>query len=126
PHEVAVTSSGTTTDFETYEFDVFADRIVISTSFGSSDGSISIAEVEFVEELRAGEIPVESFRPPFDSEGGTTDDVAPDGFEWWSGSDEALGEELHFRLGIWASLTAVLLQFPTGDTYLFDLHLYTE
>ncbi|CAM9952012.1 unnamed protein product [Ascophyllum nodosum] len=126
PHEVAVTSSGTTTAFETYEFDVFTDRIAISTSFGSSDESISIAEVEFVEELQAGEIPVESFRPPFDSEGGTTDDVAPDGFEWWSGSDEALGEELHFRLGIWAELTAVLLQFPTGDTYLFDLHLFTE
>ena len=52
--------------------------------------------------------------------------MAPDGFEWWSGSDEALGEDLHFRLGVWASLTAVLLQFPTGDTYLFDLDLYTE
>ena len=51
--------------------------------------------------------------------------VASDGFEWWSESDGALGEELQFVLSTWASLTAVLLQFPTGDTYLFDLRLYT-
>ena len=48
------------------------------------------------------------------------------GFEWWSESEEALDEELQFKLSTWASLTAVVLKFPTDKTYLFDLHLYTE
>ena len=49
-----------------------------------------------------------------------------DGFEWWSESDDALDEELGFLLSTWSSLTSVGLQFPTGETYQFDLHFYTE
>ena len=52
--------------------------------------------------------------------------VMTNGFEWWSESDDAIDEELEFELSTWASLTAVGLQFPTGETYLFELHFYTE
>ena len=41
-----VTSSGTTTEFETYEFDVFTKRIVVA-GYVTGDESISIAEVSF-------------------------------------------------------------------------------
>lgn len=49
-----------------------------------------------------------------------------DGFEWWSESIDAFDEELVFKLSTWSSLTSVGLQFPTGDTYLFEMHFYTE
>ena len=49
-----------------------------------------------------------------------------DGFEWWSELEDALDEELVFKLSTWSSLTSVGLQFPTGETYQFDLHFYTE
>ena len=52
--------------------------------------------------------------------------MTTDAFEWWSESDDALDEELVFELSTWVLLTAVELQFPTGDTYLFELELYTE
>ena len=48
------------------------------------------------------------------------------GFEWWSESDDALDEELVFELSYWASLTSADLLFPAGDTYLFELDLYTD
>ena len=46
PYEMFVTSSGTTTEFETYEFDVFTKRIVVA-GYVTGDESISIAEVSF-------------------------------------------------------------------------------
>ncbi|CAM9670164.1 unnamed protein product [Ascophyllum nodosum] len=125
PYEIFVTSSGTTTDFEAYDFDVFTDQLVIAGYVTGSE-SISIAEVEFVEEVQATEMPVMSFDTPYDSGDGSTDTVTTDAFEWWSESDDALDEELVFELSTWVLLTAVELQFPTGDTYLFELELYTE
>ena len=49
-----------------------------------------------------------------------------DGFEWWSELDDALDAELVFTLSTWSTLTSVGLQFPTGETYQFELHFYTE
>lgn len=40
-----VTSSGTTTDFETYEFDYFTDYITIGAVFTSEGQTLDIAEV---------------------------------------------------------------------------------
>ena len=51
--------------------------------------------------------------------------MVTDGFEWWSQSADAFDEKLKFKFSYWASLTAVRLQFPTGETYLFELHFYT-
>ena len=48
------------------------------------------------------------------------------GFEWSSESDDALDEELVFKLSYWASLTSADLLFPEGETYLFELDLYTN
>ena len=44
PYEMFVTSSGTTTDFETYEFDVFTKQLVVA-GYVTGNESISIAEV---------------------------------------------------------------------------------
>ncbi|CAM9670498.1 unnamed protein product [Ascophyllum nodosum] len=121
PYEMFVTSSGTTTDFETYEFDVFTKQLVVA-GYVTGNESISIAEVEFVEEVQPGEIPVMSFDTP-DDIGESSIDT---GFEWWSESDDALDEELVFELSYWASLTSADLLFPAGDTYLFELDLYTD
>ena len=47
-----------------------------------------------------------------------------DGFEWWSNTDEVLDEVLAFNLGILATVTRLELQFPLGETYMFDLQLF--
>lgn len=43
--EFSFTSSGTTDGFETYDFDVFTNRILIYGAFSSETDTISISEV---------------------------------------------------------------------------------
>ena len=45
---MSVTSSGTTTEFETYEFDVFTNQIVVA-GYVTGDESISISEVSVLQ-----------------------------------------------------------------------------
>lgn len=49
---------------------------------------------------------------------------ATDRFEWSSESDEALDRTLSFVLNSYAVMDAIELQFPTGDTYKFNLEIY--
>lgn len=48
-----------------------------------------------------------------------------DAFEWSSESEEAIDRTLSFELAYYATIDTVELQFPTGETYNFDLELYT-
>ncbi|CAN0221443.1 unnamed protein product [Pylaiella littoralis] len=120
--EQTVTHTGSTDGFETFEFDHFTDGLFLSLSV--ADGSISIAEVEFVEEVQAGEISVTSFDTPYDNGDGLWIASTTDDFEWSSESEEALGRTLSFVLNSYAVIDTVDFQFPTGDTYKFDLQLY--
>lgn len=52
--------------------------------------------------------------------------MTTDSFEWTSDSEEAWDDTLTFSLSTYSALTAVELQFPVGETYLFDLELYDE
>ena len=52
PYEMFVTSSGTTTEFETYEFDVFTWRLVVA-GYVTGNESISISEVSVITHLKA-------------------------------------------------------------------------
>ncbi|CAM9252697.1 unnamed protein product, partial [Ectocarpus sp. 12 AP-2014] len=123
--EIYVTSSGTTDGFETYNFDHFTDYVSIAGVFTSSGQSISISEVEFVEEIQDGEVFVVEFDTPYYSEalwtGATTD-----AFVWASESDAAIDENLSFVLNSYALMEAVELQFPVGETYKFELTLYND
>lgn len=56
----------------------------------------------------------------------TLQPATTDAFEWGSDSDEALDRWLTFTLNSYATVTAVEMQFPVGDTYLFDLEIYNH
>ncbi|CAM9345645.1 unnamed protein product [Scytosiphon promiscuus] len=124
--EVFVTSSGTTDGFETYDFDYFTDRISIAGVFTSTGETISISEVEFVEEVQEGEVPVADFNTPYDNGDGLWIGPTTDAFEWSSESDEAIDRTLSFDLAYYAIVDTVELQFPTGETYNFELWLYGD
>ncbi|CAN0400366.1 unnamed protein product, partial [Ectocarpus fasciculatus] len=119
--EMFVTSSGTTDGFETYDFDYLTDVVFIAGVFTSSGQSISISEVEFVEEIQDGEVSVVNFDRSYNSDALWTDAPA-----WASGSDEAIDEALSFTLNSYALMEAVELQFPGGETYQFELTLYDD
>ncbi|CAM9345152.1 unnamed protein product [Pylaiella littoralis] len=119
-----VTSSGTTDGLEVYGFDYFTDTVVISGVFTSSFQTISISEVEFVEEVFPDEIPVAGFNAPSDMGDGAWNTV--DAFQWTSNSAEVVGEKLHFSLSHYAIVSAIELQFPIGDTYQFEIELYND
>ncbi|CAM9345379.1 unnamed protein product [Hapterophycus canaliculatus] len=121
--EAFVTSSGTTDGFEAYNFDVFTNEILISGQFSADAQTISISEVEFVEELQAGEISVSDWDTPYDNGDGLWNEPATDGFEWSSDSDAAIDRTLYFELASYALVDAVEMKFPTGDTFKFDLVL---
>lgn len=53
----------------------------------------------------------------------TLQEPATDGFEWGSDSNDAIDLLLYFALSSYATVTAIELQFPVGDTYKFDLEL---
>ncbi|CAM9582225.1 unnamed protein product [Ectocarpus fasciculatus] len=59
-----VTSSGTTDGFETYDFDYYANRVVLSVVFSSPGESVSISEVEIVEEMADGQALIDGFSTP--------------------------------------------------------------
>ena len=48
----------------------------------------------------------------------------PGAFEWGSESEDAIDRTLLFTLGSYASMSAVELLFPVGETYKFDLEVY--
>eukprot|EP00752_Nemacystus_decipiens_P007213 g6456.t1 len=121
--EVSFTSSGTTDGFETYDFDVFTNRILIYGAISSDTDTISISEVEFVEEIQPGEIQISEWDTPYDNGDGLWNEPTTDGFEWSSDSDEAIDRTLGFELGSYALVSAVEMKFPVGDTYKFDLEL---
>ncbi|CAM9695160.1 unnamed protein product [Ectocarpus sp. 6 AP-2014] len=124
--EVFVTSSGTTDGFETYEFDYFTDFVSIARVFTSGGQSISISEVEFVEEIQDGEVSVVDFDAPYDNGDGLWTGATTDAFEWSSESDEAIDRTLSFVFNSYALMEAVELQFPVGETYKFELTLYDD
>ncbi|CAM9688722.1 unnamed protein product [Scytosiphon promiscuus] len=119
--EAFVTSSGTTDGFETYDFDVFTNEILIEAQFSDGAQTISISEVEFVEELQAGEISISDWDTPYDVRVETQEEPTTDGFEWSSDSDEAIDQTLKFELAFYAMVDAVEIKFPAGDTYKFDI-----
>ncbi|CAM9472979.1 unnamed protein product, partial [Sphacelaria rigidula] len=43
-----------------------------------------------------------------------------------SESADTLGEDIFFSFAFFAEITAVELQFPVGDTYMFDVQLVIE
>ncbi|CAM9236986.1 unnamed protein product, partial [Sphacelaria rigidula] len=49
-----------------------------------------------------------------------------DKFEWSSDSNEALDRDLTFPLNSYATITAVELQFPVGETYKFELQFFVD
>ncbi|CAM9225071.1 unnamed protein product [Ectocarpus fasciculatus] len=120
--EEFVTSSGTTDGFETYDFDYKASSVRIAGVFSSSGESVSISEVEIVEEVVDGEALIDGF--------GTPDDIGneptTDGFEWISDSEEAIDETLWLYLAGYFTVTELQLLFPEGDTYMFDLTLHNK
>lgn len=124
--EEFVTSSGTTDGFETYDFDYFTDRIEISGDFTSNGQSITISEVEIVEELQPGVVSVYSFTTPYENSGSPWNEATTDKFEWSSDSNEALNRDLTFVLSSYATASAMEIQFPVGDTYKFDLEFYVD
>ncbi|CAN0405209.1 unnamed protein product, partial [Ascophyllum nodosum] len=122
--EEFVTSSGTTDDFETYDYDYFTNIVSIAGVFTSPGGSISISEMEIVEEVQPGEVSVSDFATPYDNGDGLWNEVTADALEWTSDAEEAWDRKLTFSLSTYSTLNAVELQFPTGETYIFDLQLY--
>eukprot|EP00752_Nemacystus_decipiens_P014959 g13318.t1 len=122
--ETFVTSSGSADGFETYEFDVFTDTVAVAGLFASNGQSITILEVEIVEEVQTGEVTVTSFNTPYDNGDGLWTGPTTDGFDWSSDSDEALDRTLSWSLNSYATMDAIEMQFPVGDTYKFDLELF--
>lgn len=47
-----------------------------------------------------------------------------DKFEWQSDSDEALGRSLSFSLNSYATVTAMEIMFPVGDSYNFEINFF--
>ncbi|CAM9648998.1 unnamed protein product [Ascophyllum nodosum] len=124
--EKFVTSSGTTDDFETYNYDYFTNLVSIAGVFTSPGGSISISEVEIVEEVQPSEVSVGDFATPYNNGNGLWNEVTTDSFEWTSDTEEAWDRKLTFSLSTYSTLNAVELQFATGETYIFDLWLYDD
>eukprot|EP00903_Cladosiphon_okamuranus_P018636 g17153.t1 len=118
--EALVTSSGTTSDFETYDFDSYTGSITITAVFVGPGESITISEVDFLEEIVAGEALIETFTGPYDN-GGLRNERTTDGFEWTSDSNDAIGSTLFFSLAGFYTVTEIQLKFPVGDTFKFDL-----
>eukprot|EP00752_Nemacystus_decipiens_P014960 g13319.t1 len=118
--EVLVTSSGTTAGFETYDFDSYTGSITITGVFADPGESLTMSEVDFLEEIVDGEALIETFTGPFDN-GGLRNELTTDGFEWTSDSDDAIGSTLFFSLAGFFVVTEIQLMFPAGDTYKFDL-----
>ncbi|CAM9160508.1 unnamed protein product [Ectocarpus sp. 4 AP-2014] len=119
--EAYVTSSGTTDEFETYDFDVFTNEILISGVFTSDSQTISISEVEFMEELQEGEIQISDWDTPLSD--ARVDGPTTDAFDWTTDSDDAIGRSVDFELASYAMVDAVEIKFPVGNTYKFDLEL---
>lgn len=51
-------------------------------------------------------------------------EVTNDAFEFTSDSEAVMGSTLRFSFSSYATMTAVELKFPVGDTYKFSLELY--
>ncbi|CAM9160433.1 unnamed protein product [Ectocarpus sp. 4 AP-2014] len=124
--EEFVTSSGTTDGFETYDFDYKASSIRIAAVFSSPGESISISEVEIVEEVMEGEALIDGFSTPYDNGDGLWNEPTTDGFEWSSDSNEAIDRSLTLFLAGYYTVTELQLMFPEGDTYQFDLTLFNK
>ncbi|CAM9430682.1 unnamed protein product, partial [Ectocarpus sp. 13 AM-2016] len=124
--EEFVTSSGTTDGFETYGFDYKARSVGIAAVFSSPGESISVSEVEIVEEVVEGEALIYSFSTPYDNGDGLWNEPTTDGFEWSSDSDEAIDRTLTLTLAGYYTVTELQLMFPEGDTYKFDLALFNK
>ncbi|CAN0303751.1 unnamed protein product, partial [Ectocarpus sp. 12 AP-2014] len=124
--EEFVTSSGTTDGFETYDFDYKARSVGIAAVFSSPGESVSVSEVEIVEEVVEGEALIYSFSTPYDNGDGLWNEPTTDGFEWSSDSDEAIDRTLTLSLAGYYTVTVLQLMFPEGDTYKFDLALFNE
>eukprot|EP00903_Cladosiphon_okamuranus_P020463 g18782.t1 len=123
--EKFVTSSGTTTGLETYEFDSKTASISIAAIFSGPQQSITISEVEFVEEVVEGEALIDVFNTPYDNGDGLWNEPTSSGFEWSSDSDEAIGRTLYLGLAGFFTVSEMHLMFPVGDTYKFDLQIYS-
>eukprot|EP00903_Cladosiphon_okamuranus_P018639 g17154.t1 len=121
-----VTSSGSADGFETYDFDAFTDYIHIAPVFGSNGQTFSVSEVEILEEVQPGEVTVTDFDTPYDNGDGLWTGPITNGFDWSSDSDEALDRTLSWPLSSYATMDAIELQFPVGDTYKFDLQLFDD
>ncbi|CAN0221506.1 unnamed protein product [Pylaiella littoralis] len=93
--EAFVTSSGTTDELETYDFDFFTNEILISGVFSTDLQSISISE-----------------------------EPTTDGFEWSSDSDEAIDRTLTFELAFYAIVDAIEIIDGTAAWNSFDLSSY--
>ncbi|CAM9369501.1 unnamed protein product, partial [Sphacelaria rigidula] len=121
-----VASPGTGDALETYDVDYFTSRIEISPVFTTEDQAFAISEVEFVEELQPGVVSVSEFTTPYANSGSPWNVATTDKFEWSSDSDEALDRDLTFILDSYATITAVELQFPVGETYTFELQFFVD
>lgn len=53
-------------------------------------------------------------------------DITTDGFEFISNDERVLDRAVTFTLNSYATLTAIEMQFVTGDTYKFDLEVYND
>ncbi|CAM9227537.1 unnamed protein product, partial [Sphacelaria rigidula] len=119
-----VVSSGDTDELETYDLDYYTKSVRISGIFKTTGDTISISEVEFLEEPEAdGVVAVNWFNTPYDN-GGQWVLADTDNFEWQSDSDDALDRTLSFGLNSYATVTAVDILFPVGDSYNFEIRLY--
>lgn len=65
------------------------------------------------------------FSPPFFSLA-TYQGPITNGFDWSSDSNEALDRTLSWPLSSYATMDAIEMQFPVGDTYKFDLQLFDD
>ncbi|CAM9568469.1 unnamed protein product, partial [Sphacelaria rigidula] len=100
--EQFVASTGDTNELETYDLDYYTKSVRISGIFKTAGDTISISEVEFLEEPEAdGVLVISSFNTPFDSEEQSTL-AATDSFEWQSDSDDAFDRTLSFGLNSYA------------------------
>eukprot|EP00752_Nemacystus_decipiens_P014961 g13320.t1 len=124
--EKFVTTSSTTSGLETYDFDHKLSSVSIAAVFSGLQQSISISEVEIVEEVVEGEVLIDTFNTPYDNGDGLWNERTSSGFEWSSDSDEAIGRTLYFSLAGFFTVTEMQLMFPVGDTYKFDLTIYNS
>ncbi|CAM9195943.1 unnamed protein product, partial [Hapterophycus canaliculatus] len=121
-----ISSSGTTDGLEAYDFDYKTSSVRISAAFSGPGQSISISEVEIVEEVVEGEVLINTFNTPYDNGSERWNEPTTDGFEWTSDSDEAFDRTLYFSFAGYFTVTEMQLKFPVGDTYKFELWIYNE